>query len=188
MAINADLARVGVTGAAFVADVGAVAPTGLAVPGVGWVDLGAISDEGLTETRGEDREEWTPWQTVTPIRTEITGATRTFQFTCWESSAAVISLYYQTQLAEMTEATGTVTFSEGPRPAQDRRAFLFDIFDGDNQRRFYLPNAEVTERGDITYASAEIIGYPLTVVAYPDATSGNTIERSFSEGWSLPTP
>jgi len=185
VAINAALARVGVTGAAFVANLGATLPTGLAVPGTGWTDLGAISEDGLTEARDEDRAEFTPWQSTQPIRTEITSATKTFSFTCWESSAAVISLYYQTPTASMTANAGVVTLEEAARHAPDPRAFIFDIFDGANQRRFILPRAEVTGRGDITYSSGEMVGYELTVTAYP-GTDGVSIRRLFSEGWALP--
>jgi hypothetical protein len=185
MAINADLARVGVTGAGFVAPLATALPAALAVPGTGWVDLGAISEEGLTETRSEDRVEFTPWQSTSPIRTEVTSTTKAFTFTCWESSAAVNSLYYQTPIASMTTATGVVSFDEAARPVQDIRAFIFDIFDGTNQRRFILPRAEVTERGDIQYASGNMIGYPLTVTALP-GTDGISIRRLFKEGWTTP--
>ena len=184
MAINSALARVGVTGAAFVAPISTTLPTGLAVPAGTYTDLGAISDEGLTETRSEDRQEWTPWQSTSPIRTEITSATKTFQITCWESKKETISLYYQVPVADMVEATGVVSFDEPARPEQDVRLWLFDVFDGANQRRFICPRAEVTERGDIVYASAEMIGYQMTITAYPGA-DGYSIRRLFAEGWVL---
>lgn len=185
MATNADYARVGVTGAAFVADLGTTLPTDLAAPGTGFVDLGYMSEDGLTESRTEDRAEFTPWQETTPIRTEITGATKTFSITCWETNAAVVSLYYQTPTTDMTETTGVVSFDEQGRPAPDPRVFIFDVFDGDRQRRFICPRAEVTARGDIQYAAGNIVGYPLTISAYP-GSDGVSIRRIFDEGWALP--
>lgn len=185
MAINSALARVGVTGTAFVAPLATTIPTALAVPGTGWADLGAISEDGLSESRDEDRAEFTPWQSVSPIRTEITSASKTFSFTCWESSAQVISLYYQTPTTSMTTATDVVSFDEAARPSPMYRMFIFDIFDGTNQRRIVCPRAEVTERGDITYSSGEMIGYEFTVTAYP-GTDGVAVRRLFKEGWTVP--
>lgn len=191
MAINAALARVGVTGAAFTAPLGTAIPAAFDAPAAPWVDLGAISEEGLSEGRDEDRQEWTPWQSVSPIRTELTTSTKTFSFTAWETSATTVSLYYQVPVASMTNvAAGTgnvppahVTFDEAARPKPDPRAWIFDIFDGDNRRRFILPRAEVTDRGEITYASAELIGYQLTITAYP-GSDGVSIRRRFMEGWT----
>lgn len=187
MAINSALARVGVTGAAWTAPLGTAAPVGLADPGEGYVDLGAISDGGLSESRSEDRTGFTPWQSTSPWRTEITSSEKTFKFTAWESSAAVTSLYYQTPISAMTTTSGVVSFDDQARPTQDVRVFLFDIFDGDNQRRFFLPRAEVTDRGDITYASGDMIGYEMSVTAYP-GTDGIAIRRLFKEGWVTDTP
>lgn len=190
MPINSALARVGVTGVAFVAPKGTTFPavtTTLPVPGAPFVDLGAISEDGLTEARDEDRTDFRPWQSLSPIRSEITGTTRTFQATFWETKKETVSLYYQVPVASMTETgagSGIFTFTEGAKPPQDVRAWIFDIFDGTNQRRFECPLAEVTDRGDIVYASAELVGYNLTLTAYPGA-DGVSIRRYFKEGWTL---
>jgi hypothetical protein len=76
-----------------------------------------------------------------------------------------------------------VTFSELGKPARMQRGFGFDVIDGDYQRRIYLPLAEVTERGDITYKSDELIGYEMTVTAYP-GSDGVSVKRWFKEGWA----
>lgn len=189
MGINSALARVGVTGVASVADLGTTAPVGLAALAVAFVDVGAISEEGLTESRDEDRNEWTPWQSTSPIRTEITTSKKTFQITCWESSKIVTSLYYQVPVASMTDTAAAggvpayVSFDEPAKPAPDPRFWVFDVFDGTKRRRFTCPNAEVTDRGDVKYASSDIIGYPLTITAYPGA-DGISIRRHFADGWT----
>jgi hypothetical protein len=40
--------------------------------------------------------------------------------------------------------------------------------DGDVDIRIVIPDGQVTERGDVTYANGEAIGYDVTVTAYPD--------------------
>lgn len=186
MALNAELARLGVTGAVRVAALGTTAPTDLTAWGAGWHDLGYISDDGVTESAEEDSETFTPWQASTPIRTEITSSTKTFSFTCWESNAQTVSLYYRVPVEEMVDnGSGLITFDEKGKPKRDLRAFGIDVIDGSYQRRFILPYAEVTERGEITYVSNELIGYELTITAYPGQDEV-AVRRMFQEGWTLP--
>ncbi|MFI0469296.1 hypothetical protein ACH347_34925 [Saccharopolyspora sp. 5N102] len=189
MAVNAELARLGVTGALRTGPVGTTAPTDLGTWASGMVDLGYISEDGITESSDEDKQEFTPWQSSTPIRTEITRSTKTFQATLWESNFNTISLYYRVGLEDMTQ-TGTgadavVSFAEKGKPKRDLRAFGIDVIDGTYHRRIFLPYAEVTERGEITYKSDTLIGYQVTITAYPGADEISVL-RLFKEGWTLP--
>lgn len=191
MALNAELARLGVTGALYTGPANTTAPTGLAEWPAGLVDLGYISDDGITESRDEDNQSFTPWQASTPIRVEITNSTVTFAATLWESNFNTVSLYYRVGLPEMTQ-TGTgdeavVSFAEKGKPKRDLRSFGIDVIDGAYHRRIFLPYAEVTERGDISYKSDTLIGYEVTITAYPGADEISVL-RLFKEGWTLPTP
>lgn len=186
MANNAELARLGVTGSLYVAPLGTTAPTDLGAWGVGWVDLGYISDDGVTEAVNEDRQDFTPWQSATPIRTEITSAVQTFHATLWETKAATVSLFYRVPESDMT-VTGTapneiVSFNQQGKPDRDTRAYGIDVIDGTYHRRIVLPMAEVTERGDVTYKSDTLIGYEVTITAYP-GSDGISVKRMFKEGW-----
>jgi hypothetical protein len=190
---DSDLARVGVTGKSMLADMGTVLPEGLAAWPTGWVDLGWISDDGLVESRSEDSTDFTPWQSNSPIRTEITKGTITFKMTLWESNFQTISLYYRKTADDMTSvgtgATAAIQFDEGGKPKQDKRSFGFDVIDGAFQRRLISPTGEVSDRGDITYKSDTMIGYELTVTSY-DGLDPNgesySVRRMFNEGWELP--
>lgn len=190
MTLNATLARLGVTGMVMVAPTGTTAPVDLAAWDAGWNDCGYISDDGLSESLDEDKQEFTPWQSSTPIRTEVTKSTKTFKFTCWESNWTTVSLYYRVD-EEDVDVSGTapnqiVSFNEEGKPKRQLRAFGFDVIDGNYHRRAVCPLAEVTERGDIVYKSDELIAYEMTVTAYP-GTDGISIKRMFMEGWAPPT-
>lgn len=167
MAQNAALVRAGISGAAFVGSVGATYPTGLAVPGTGFEDVGAISDEGLLEARSEERTVKTPWGSTSPIRTLLTSAEKTFQITCWETNPTVLSLFYQVPIADMTEATGVVSFNDPAIPERDLRAWVFDVFDGDVQHRFEVPLAEITNRADVSHNQGDVTAYQFTITALP---------------------
>lgn len=193
MALDSELARLGVTGAFYTGPLGTTAPSATTIDTwpTGMVDLGYISDDGITESRDEDKEEFVPWQSATPIRSEITKSTLQFQATLWESKFDTISLYYRVGLDEFTQ-TGTgadavVSFSEKAKPGRDLRCFGIDVIDGTYHRRIFLPMAEVSERGDLTYKSDTLIGYDVTIAAYP-GSDGYSAMRIFKEGWELPVP
>ncbi|MFC7450552.1 hypothetical protein [Rhodococcus daqingensis] len=181
------LVRLGVTGALRVAPFGSTAPTGMAAYATPWVDLGYISDEGITENRETDTTPFTPWQANGPVRVATTSEIITFETVLWATSFDTISLYFKTLREDMTETAGVVEFVDGDIKPQDRRAFGVDVIDGVYARRALVPNGEVTERQGLTYKKDELIGMGVTITAYPGA-EGWSVKRFFKEGWALPTP
>jgi hypothetical protein len=186
---NSELARVGVTGAVVVADVGTALPVGLAAWPAGFAVLGWISDDGLVESVNEDSTDFTPWQSNSPIRTEITKGITTYKFTAWQSSFDTVGLYYRKTADDMAVvgagATQAIQFDVGGKPKQDLRCFGWDVIDGVYQRRMIAPSAEITDRGDLTYKSDTMISYEFTVTCY-DGPNGYAVRRMISEGWDIP--
>lgn len=186
---DSELARLGVTGNVMLAPVGTTEPVGLAVWPDGWDKLGWVSDDGLVEGRDEDSTAFIPWQSNSPIRSEITKSTVTYKFTCWESSFNTIGLYLRKTKDDMsvvgTGATQAIQVDEGGKAKQDLRAFGFDVIDGIYQRRMIAPQAEVTDRDDLTYKSDTLIGYTYTVTCY-DGPDGYAVRRMFNESWTIP--
>jgi hypothetical protein len=183
---NAELARLGVTGALRVAPVGTTAPADMAAWPPGWGDLGYISDDGITESRDEDQEQFVPWQAYSPIRVETTRSVETFAATLWETNFQTVSLFYGKGAGDMTTSGGVVSFTTGVKPKRQLRAFGIDVVDGVYKRRLVAPYAEVTARGDLVYQSSSLIGYEVTITAYP-GTDGVAVLRMFDEGWKVPS-
>lgn len=184
---DAESARVGVTGRIDIAPVGATLPHDMsALPTTGangYVNLGYISDDGVTESRDEDNQEFVPWQENSAIRYEITKSIVTLQFTLWQSTLATAGFYFGVKAADMYKATdGTVFFDEKGKPDLTRNTVVLTVVDKTFARRLALPAAQVTERGDITYKSDEMIGYDVTLTGFP-GEDGITCRRLFSEGW-----
>jgi hypothetical protein len=168
MASNPDFMRAGAAGVAFTGATGVTFPVGFAAPSTGWTDMGHISEDGLTATASEERKEWTPWGRSSPVRTQVTKAERTFKITCWETNKTTLGLYYKQTTIVPDVTTTIMDFTDANALNQDRRAFLFDVTDGANNLfRFAVPTGEVTGRGDVVYKTAELIGYELTITAYP---------------------
>lgn len=167
MANNADLVLLGATGVGSVAPLGTTAPTDASASlNVAFKSVGYISDNGLTKGRAESRKDFTPWQSRSPIRTQITSSVKTFKVECWESNATVLSLYYRGGVITPSSA-GLMSIAETDVPSPDLRAWVFDVADGVNLVRHYVARGEVTDTGDITYKADEIVTYPLTITAYP---------------------
>jgi hypothetical protein len=168
-------------GGFWVAALATTVPTGLAAPATGWTPGGAVSDDGFVYGIAETSTSWTPFGTTSPWRTEVTSSVKTMQFTSWEiHRPVVISLWNRVDVADLAEAdtTNLVTYAETATPAPDRRMFIFDFIDGVTVHRYFMPAAEVTDRGNVTNKQTEQMGYQMTVTAYPDG-SNNTVYHTF---------
>jgi hypothetical protein len=162
MALDSANVRVAVSGAIFVGDSTAVAPTDAdAPPGTGWNDLGYASENGVVETRNRSSNTIRGWQNGDVLREVITEASIAYQFTLVETKPETIELYYATTVA----ADGSIIIV--PSKTGGRRPYIIDVIDGDDFIRAYIPSGEITEVGDQTYANGEAIGYEVTVRAYP---------------------
>lgn len=182
---NEELARVGITGGVVKGKLGTTVPMDLDPWSDAVEDLGYLSDDGLTEAVDADSEEFTPWQSNQPIRVEYTKETWTFQATFWESKYSTLSTYYRASREDWEELpNGVVVLRQKAKPKRQRAFYGFDIIDGDVARRIVLPNAEVTDRDDVVYKSDTVIGYNVTITAFP--VGGVAVVRLFLENWDLP--
>ncbi len=174
-----DLAMIGINGGAWTVDMGSAtpsAPTGFEALSAPWLAVGMISEDGLTYAIDEDSEEFKAWGQTSPFRKVVTGSVRTFQLTLWETQRPLVkSLMYRLPVDDVTpDGDGLATFAESASPAQDRRAWVFDVYDGESMLRMFAPEAEVSERGDVVYKGDEVTGYEVTVSVYPDE-AGNLL-------------
>lgn len=181
------LVRLGVTGALHTAPRGTILPVNMEPWEPPAVDLGYISDEGITENRDADTTPFTPWQTNAPIRVETTSEVISWETVLWTTSYDTVSAYYRVGADDMEydEETDVVSFVDGDKKPRDLRAWGIDVVDGIYARRALVPNGEITERGGLTYRKDQLIGYPVTLTAYP-GPEGWSVRREFREGWRPP--
>lgn len=169
MATNSANVRVAVTGEVLVGATTATAPTGTGGTTTGFNGLGYVSDDGVTETRDRSTNDIKAWQNGDTVRTVITDATLTYQFTLIETKKETVELYYGTTVtASATEGNFVVV----PANTGGRKSFILDVVDGAELIRVYIPQGEVTEVGDRVYANGDPIGYDVTITAYNDSTLG----------------
>lgn len=180
MALDATNVAVAVTGSVNYAVIATAIPNdAYEALNAAFKDVGYISEEGVTESHGTETNDIVAWQNGAVVRRVRTSHVVTFQFTMIETNANAMGLFYDSySSAGGTMGTATVTGTE-----RARERFVIDVVDGSDNIRIVLPNAQVTELGDVTYVNGDAIGRPITVTAYPEASG--TVKAYIYLGGSL---
>jgi hypothetical protein len=178
MALNSNNVRVGVTGAVYIGTDVAATPTDADTPlGAGWTDLGYCDESGVVVTPSRSTTDLNVWQNGETVRKVVTAASETFQFTLVETKKETLEVYLGGKLAADGSAKVVTSRTGG------RRRWVIDVIDGDNYTRFYVPFGEVTEVGARTFANSAMIGYQITIQAYPSSEIMDEGEPSAHQEW-----
>lgn len=173
MALDSDNVIVAVSGAVYVAPTGTTAPTtSSSALDAGFVDLGYVSADGISESIDRSTTQIRAWQNGSLVREVTAEGTYSVSMTFIETNEAVLELYYGT-----TNSSGQ--FDIDPTSTGGRKSFVVDVVDGSNVERIYIPAGEITALGERTLASGEAVGYDVTITAYAD-TDSTAVTKWFS--------
>jgi hypothetical protein len=134
---------------------------------VGATEVGAISEDGITEATSQDRTDVFIWQNNALARRIPGQATKQFTVAAAETNLTTLSLQY-TGSSTITQTAEGVTVAEAP-PATDIRPWILHGIDGARALRLVIPNGEITERGDVVWSANGITVYEWTLSAYVDS-------------------
>lgn len=139
----------------------------------GFVKLGYVSEDGLTNGLDQDVENIKAWGGDT-ILTVRTSRTETFKFTLVQAlDVDVLKEVYGQDNVTGDLTTGITVKHNGKE--LPRRAFVIDmLMTGNCIKRIVVPAGQVTEVGDVTYVDGSAVGYETTVTCFPD-DQGNTV-------------
>lgn len=177
MATNADKARSAVTGEVSMAATTAAAPTGTATALTGFTGLGFLDDSGFEVIPDRSTDDKRAWQNAAIVRTVTTDSKLTFKFTMIETKLETIQLYWGTTV---TQSVTEGQYDLDPAATGGRRSFVFDVIDGAELQRYYVPLGELESRDSIQNQNGELLGYSVTIVAYPAASINNKPARVWS--------
>ena len=176
MALTTSEVRVAVSGEVSVAPTGTTAPTDATTAlAVGFVGLGYISEDGITETPELSIDDIQAWQNAKIVRSVVSSAKLTYEFQLIQTNKDIVEASLGTTVTQ-TVPMGTYTFDASATGG--RKSWVFNIIDGALIKRIYVAEGEVTDRGEIVYASGEPIGYSLTVTAYTNPVVFDTALKS----------
>ncbi|MEV0608129.1 hypothetical protein AB0I61_17360 [Polymorphospora rubra] len=170
MAKNVDNVRVygDIDSGVWVGPVGTTAPTSpITAPGVGWVELGWLGEDGITETREVSSDPKRAWQGGVTVRTVRANDSRRFTVIALETNATVAGLVRPGSVP--TTAAGITHTPVRAFTGSDNRAWIIDTRDGAVDTRKVIARGEVVEVGDVAYQGSEITAYELTIECYPDS-------------------
>lgn len=187
MVKNTDNVRVygDITSAVYVGNKGTTPPTDpTAAPGVGFTELGWLSDDGLTEVRDVSSDQKRAWQGGALVRTVRSSDTRRFKFVAWETTKTTLGLMRPGSTP--TTTTGITTTAVKAFTGSDQRAWIIDQRDGAINVRKVVANGEVVEVGDIKSSNGDVVAYEMTVECYPAADGTLYIEYSDDPAVAVP--
>ncbi|MDN4616409.1 hypothetical protein P5G50_18330 [Leifsonia sp. F6_8S_P_1B] len=166
--------NVAVTGAWYVAPTGTTGPTSASseLPDA-FHNLGYLSEDGTTRTTDRSTNDIKAWQRGALVRTVTTDASVSYQLTLIQTNRETVELYFGTTV----NADGS--FDVDPSSSGGRKSFVFDVLDGDDIIRVWMPDAEISEVGDQVYSGSDPIGYEITIKAYASAAIDGATERRF---------
>ena len=141
------------------------------LPG-GMTPSGFISEDGVTESNESDTERIKAWGGDT-VRVVQTDHTVTYSLTFLESSPTILKAVYGED--NVTDDDGRITVKVNSE-VLEHRSWAFEMKDGENRIRIFVPNGQITSRGEITYTHAGAIQYEVTIEAYPDANGDKAIK------------
>lgn len=169
MALNAQAARVGVTGKIWFAPQATAVPTATSGALTGFTEVGYATDAGVKLSINNETADIRGWQNGDLLRRVQKSVTFSVQFVMAETNEASMLLYYNNYSHGAGAVDGTVTFNSN-QPY--RGAFVLDVVDGTYLIRIVFPDGQVTDRGDTAITSGDLMGWDTTIAGYPD-TSGN---------------
>ncbi|WP_250029808.1 hypothetical protein [Paractinoplanes maris] len=168
MAVDIDQIRAYTDGGVYVTDYGVTvtAPTdaGSAL-NAGFKAVGAISEDGVTESSSQDRTDVFIWQGATLVRRIPGQFSKTWTVAVAEVNAVTVSAHFPG--STITQTVEGLSIAEKP-PTTDIRQWVIEGLDGVNKERIYIPKGEITERGDVVWSSGEITVREWTLSGYVD--------------------
>ncbi len=169
--VTASKPKVG--GAIYAAPLGTSLPTDASTSlAAAFKELGYVSEDGITNSNSPESDVVKAWGGDT-VLTLNQGKEDTFSMTLIEvMNLDVLKLVYGADNVTGALATG-ITIKANSKDVAEQSIVIDMVLKGDVMKRIVLPQAKVSEVGDITYSDSDAVGYETTLFCTADS-NGNT--------------
>lgn len=177
---NVAVGKPKVTGGAFHAPAGTALPTDSSTAlNVAFKGLGYVGEDGVAFNPARSTDKKKAWGgDIVKVTQSEYSETWTATFIEYRN-AEVQKMIFGSANVTVTAATvssGTLMAIKHNGDILPREEYVFEMLEGTGATRVVLPNAQVTEIGEVSYSDDELIAYPVTFEAFEDATGNNSYE------------
>ena len=160
-------------GAASRAPLGTTLPTDATTAlDAAFISLGYISEEGLSNPNSMTTEDIKAWGGDIVYSAETEKSDR-FRFKLIEAlNINVLKTAYGDDNVTGNLTSG-ITITANSKPQESASWVIEEVLRGGVLKRIVIPDGKITNIEDIDYKDSEVLGYDITITAYPD-DSGNT--------------
>jgi hypothetical protein len=142
-----------------------------------------VSEDGLTLAPSMSTTEIKDWSGAT-VRKVLESFDGTLSWTMISTNAGALSIAFGS--GHVTTSAATTTHGTQVQAAlgaylPEEQAWVFLMKDGDARIVIAVPDGQITEVGEVTFASNAAVGWNVTLSCYPD-TSGNSIYIMTDDG------
>lgn len=175
-ATNVSTGKPKVTGAVYRAPLGTTLPTdAISALNSAFKHLGYVSEDGVVNSNSPETDNIKAWggDTVLGLQTEKPD---TYKMTLIEVlNKDVLEAVYTTENVSGTLETG-ITVKANAKEMEEACWVIDMVLRGNVFKRHVLPDAKISELGDITYKDDEAIGYEITLMAMMDSSGQSHYE------------
>lgn len=170
---NVTAAKPKLGGAVFMAPLGTTLPTDATTAlDNAFVEIGYCSEDGLVNSNSPETDSIKAWGGDT-VLTLLTSKEDTFNLTLLEATDVnVLKLVYGDSNVTGTLAAG-ITVKANAQDLEEHVFVVDMILKNDSVKRIVIPQAKVSEVGDISYTDSDAVGYEITLFCSADS-EGNT--------------
>jgi hypothetical protein len=163
MANDADEIVVGGNGKVWIGALGAALPTSPTTTPVGFVDLGYLSEDGLSPRDSKTFESISVWQSLYPVRRIATERDFLVAFVLRQWNRVTVPLAFGGgDVAETGPDTNIYRYSPPDPEDLDERSMLCDWVDGTRHYRIVIPRGMVTENAESNILRTGAADLPIT--------------------------
>ena len=174
MTLTATNVRTGITGEVSVGLLAATFPATAVAVLTGFNGLGYIGPDGVVPKSDRSTKDLTAWQNNAIVRTLVSDAKRTYEFTLWETNKNTIEFAYGTTITQ-TATEGSYTID--PSATGGSRKFVVDIIDGAFAHREMF-DGELTSMEEAGWKNGEAVAFKCTVTVYGTVDAMDTALKS----------